>query len=167
MKGRTHVETSSCLCAPVFAQPGLFLATQTPACREYVVLISPLILCPALFPQLPARKASGPWRCPRDQRRWGSSWASVQGDLLSSSSSWGPSSSSSARGERGCALAHRWLLPLRGLVGIEEPWLGTARVGWGLVGPAVWQMCGGVASLGIRSVDGPKVDGGKPETLQM
>lgn len=63
------------------------------------VAFAPLLLCPLCSPQLRAKRASDPSKCPRDQRRWGSSWASVQVALPSSSSSWGPSLSSSVKGE--------------------------------------------------------------------
>lgn len=83
------------LCACVLVQPVWGLGTQILAW----VTFAPLFFCLLCSPQLRARRASDPSKCPRDRRRWGSSWASVQVALPSSFSSWGPSLSSSVKGE--------------------------------------------------------------------
>lgn len=133
------------LCACVFMQPVWGLDTQIPAW----VAFAPLLLCPLCSPQLRARRASDPSKCPRDRRRWGSSWASVQVVLPSSFSSWGPSLSSSAKGEWGQCPDPPGGGPLllESLLGTEERWLGLVeQLVW-------WQSMWRVASLGIGPVD--------------
>lgn len=83
------------LCACVLVQPVWSLGTQILAW----VTFAPLVLCLLCSPQLRARRASDPSKCPRDRRRWGSFWVSVQVALPSSFSSWGPSLSLSVKGE--------------------------------------------------------------------